>query len=115
MRSAKVHLYFFLGLILLGSSIPGNDMPRALALTPDKMLHCLEYSILGWLGYRAYYSTIKKPILFLTVCGIMFGCFDEFWQSFIPGRFPSHYDVIADGFGVIFGVWTSVYIYKKPV
>jgi VanZ family protein len=45
----------------------------------------------------------------------MFGCLDEFWQSFIPGRYPSHYDVFADGIGVICGIITSLYIYKNSV
>ena len=45
--------------------------------------------------------------------GILFGCFDELWQKMIPGRFSSHYDIIADGIGVICGVWTSHYILNK--
>ncbi|SVA68755.1 uncharacterized protein METZ01_LOCUS121609, partial [marine metagenome] len=28
---------------------------------------------------------------------------DEIWQSFIPGRFSSGLDVIADGIGIIIG------------
>lgn len=114
-KSKKIHFYFFLVLILLGSSIPGNNMPRALELTSDKILHFIEYFILGWLSYRAYHSKFKNPVLFLTLFGIMFGCLDEFWQSFIPGRYPSHYDVFADGIGVICGIITSLYIYKNSV
>jgi len=50
----------------------------------------------------------------LPVFGVLFGCLDEAWQSMIPGRFPSHYDIIADGIGVIFGVFTGSMLYKKP-
>jgi VanZ family protein len=46
--------------------------------------------------------------------GGLFGCLDETWQSIIPGRFPSHYDIIADGIGVILGVFTGSILYKKP-
>ena len=28
---------------------------------------------------------------------------DELWQSFIPGRFSSALDVIADGIGIVIG------------
>jgi len=31
----------------------------------------------------------------------------------IPGRFPSHYDIIADGIGVILGVITGSFLNKS--
>ena len=100
-------------LILAGSSIPGDAVPAVLVLTWDKLLHVAEYAVMGWLGYRAYHSELKDPGLLLPVFGFLFGCLDEAWQSMIPGRFPSHYDIIADGIGVICGVWTSHYILNK--
>ena len=48
----------------------------------------------------------------MSMFGIIFGCMDEIWQSFIPGRNPSYYDVIADGIGVILGV-TTIRMIKK--
>lgn len=103
MNNPKIHLYIFLVLIIIGSSIPGNSMPPIFDFTWDKLLHVAEYSIVGWLGYMAYASELKKPLLIISISGILFGCFDEFWQSMTPGRFPSHYDVFADGIGVICG------------
>ena len=100
-------------LILAGSSIPGDAAPAVLALTWDKLLHVVEYAVMGWLGYRAYHSDLKNPVFVLPVFGVLFGCLDEAWQSMIPGRFPSHYDIIADGIGVIFGTLTSHYIKNK--
>ena len=100
-------------LILAGSSIPGDVVPAVLVLTWDKLLHVAEYAVMGWLGYRAYHSELKDPGLLLPVFGVLFGCLDEAWQSMIPGRFPSHYDIIADGIGVIFGTLTSHYIKNK--
>ena len=114
MNNPKVHFYSFLVLILIGSSIPGDALPTALALTWDKLLHVAEYSAMGWLGYRAYHSDLKDPVFVLLVFGVLFGCLDEAWQSMIPGRFPSHYDIIADGIGVILGVFTGSLLYKKP-
>ncbi len=101
-------------LILAGSSIPGDAVPAVLVLTWDKLLHIAEYSVIGWLGYRAYHSELKDPGLLLMMFGDLFGCLDEAWQSIIPGRFPSHYDIIADGIGVILGVFTGSILYKKP-
>jgi len=113
MKQPKLHLLFYLSLILLGSSIPGDSMPPIFAFTWDKFLHVGEYFIVGYLGYRAFESELNYPMMFVLFLGILFGCFDEFWQSFTPGRFPSHYDVFADGIGVICGTVTASYIYKK--
>ena len=49
----------------------------------------------------------------ISMFGIIFGCIDEMWQSLIPGRNPSYYDVIADGIGVILGVITIRMIKKQ--
>ena len=100
-------------LILAGSSIPGDAVPAVLVLTWDKLLHVAEYAVMGWLGYRAYHSELKDPGLLLPVFGVLFGCLDEAWQSMIPGRFPSHYDIIADGIGVILGVITGSLLNKQ--
>ena len=70
MKNPKIHFFGFLALILLGSSIPGDSMPPVLALTWDKLLHVAEYSILGWLGYRAYYSAYQKPMVYIIIFGI---------------------------------------------
>ena len=113
LNNPKVHFYSFLVLILAGSSIPGDAVPAVLVLTWDKLLHVAEYAVMGWLGYRAYHSYLKDPVVVLPVFGVLFGCLDEAWQSMIPGRFPSHYDIIADGIGVILGVFTGSMLYKK--
>ena len=113
MKNHKLYFYLFLLLVISASSIPGNSVPSVIGLTWDKLLHVAEYSILGWLGYRAYYSAYQKPMVYIIIFGIIFGCIDESWQSMIPGRFPSQYDVFADGIGVICGVWTSHYILNK--
>jgi VanZ family protein len=52
-------------------------------------------------------------MVYIIIFGILFGCIDESWQSMIPGRFPSQYDVFADGIGVICGVVTGSFQYKK--
>ncbi len=115
MKEPKNHFYLFLILILIGSSIPGDSVPSYVSLSWDKLLHVLEYSFLGFLGYRAFYKDLKFSIYYLIIFGLFFGVLDETLQSFIPGRFPSHYDVIADVIGVICGVSTSASIYKDPI
>ena len=113
MRNPKFHFFLYLLLILVLSSIPGNSVPSIVSLTWDKLIHFFEYAILGFLGYRAFLHTNELNVYLFCIIGILFGCFDELWQSMIPGRFSSHYDIIADGIGVIFGTFASNYFYKK--
>ncbi len=113
MKDPKKQFYFFLLLIICGSSIPGKSIPSVINLSWDKLLHILEYAIMGWLAFRAFKEEIKSPKLVLPISGIIFGCIDEAWQSMIPGRFPSHYDIIADGIGVILGVITGSFLNKS--
>ena len=113
MKNPKLQFKLFLLLIIIGSSIPGKSVPEIVTLSWDKLLHFIEYSILGALGYRAYHKHPNFNIYLLCSFGILFGYIDESWQKIIPGRFSSHSDVIADGIGVIFGTLTSHYIKNK--
>ena len=113
MNYPKIQFFLYLFLILIGSSIHGKSFPTVFAFTWDKLLHVIEYFVLGILGYRAYENRYKYITIIISMFGIFFGCIDEIWQSFIPGRYPSYYDVIADGIGVILGVVTISMIKKQ--
>jgi hypothetical protein len=65
----------------------------------DKLLHFIEYSILG-ITLR-YWSGRSGKIL--VGGGIAFGGLDELHQLWIPGRYGSFWDFLADAGGVIFG------------
>ena len=114
MSYLKIQFFLYLLLILIGSSIPGKSVPTIFAFTWDKLLHVIEYFFLGVLGYRAYEKRHKYITIIVSIFGILFGCFDEIWQSFTPGRHPSYYDVIADGIGVILGV-STIHIIKNQL
>jgi len=64
---------------------------------------------LGFLAYKSF-GKVSVPII---IGLILFAIFDEFWQSFVPGRFPSVFDVIADiiGFSLVAG--TMYYRLRK--
>ena len=113
MNLTKKHYRIGLGLfalaILTASSIPGKSLPSLIVLSPDKLLHVAEYSILGYLAYKSFESVS----LILFIGALIFAGFDEFWQSFIPGRSPSIYDVIADIIGFILVAGTLYYRSRK--
>lgn len=98
----------FMVAILLASSIPGKSLPKVVILSPDKLLHIAEYGILGFLVFMS----VKKMSYVLLLGAIIFAGFDEFWQSFIPGRFPSIFDVIADMIG-FYGVVGTLYYFSR--
>ncbi len=68
-----------------------------------------EYSILGFLAYKSF----GYLSLILVIGALIFAGLDEFWQSFIPGRFPSIYDVIADMIGFLLVAGTLYYRSRK--
>jgi VanZ family protein len=97
-------VFIWLELIFLLSSIPGGSLPRmpsdAWQFWAHRTAHIGEYSILGILLLRAY--SYKKArvgvltILFLSVFIFLSGAFDEWHQSFVPGRNCQLIDAIFD-------------------
>ena len=90
-------------LILSISSIPGDSIPRFVLLSWDKLIHIIEYSFLGFLSVISIDNKSKNKIIIACLFCLFFAILDEIWQSFIPGRFSSVLDVIADGIGIIIG------------
>ena len=88
-------------------SVPG--IPSA-----DKLLHVIEYSMLGFLMARAFFSPDTKrsqAILFMIsfILSVLFAFSDEIHQYFVPDRTASLTDVMADGAGALIGTisyWT---------
>lgn len=71
----------------------------------DKVLHGIEYLVLGFLLARAWRVTLPKQTpaavgLAALACGIVVGTADEFYQSFVPGRSSSPWDLLADTVGL---------------
>ena len=66
-------------------------------------MHLIEYSILGFLSVNSFDKKSKKQIIIISFFCLCFAMLDEVWQSFIPGRFSSALDVIADGIGIVIG------------
>ena len=71
----------------------------------DKMYHLLEYFGLGMLLGRAMRGTlhVQRPLvaaLLALSLGIIVGTSDECFQSFVPGRDCSAFDLMADSAGL---------------
>ena len=109
MKIKNLLIVFFTLLIILGSSIPGNNIPSNYFFKSDKLLHVLEYFIFGYLLITSLYNKSIYPFYLTLFIGIAFAFADEIYQATVFGRFSSIYDVIADTIGLIL----SIIFYKK--
>lgn len=90
------------------SSVP-RVMPPILRWTGgDKLVHLSEYTPLGILLLRAF-SRSQFPAAF--AAGAMIGGLDEMFQGFVPARYVSAWDYLADVAGVAIGL--AIYRWKK--
>lgn len=75
---------------------------------PDYFAHAVGYSGLGALLMRALAggrlsAMAWRSVLVATLLGGLYGVSDEFHQSFVPNRYPSVSDVVADTVGSLVG------------
>ena len=89
------------------SSIPGRYIPRSLPV--HHFGHFIEYSVFGVLLARALaHLNIRLNVLTLSLLSILliilFAIFDEWRQSFVPGRHNNWYTIFFDGAYATLGV-----------
>ena len=102
-KSFRILLVAYMILILGLSSIPAQDFPKTWLLTWDKLIHLVEYFILGILAMKSMNTISYRTLRIVLPFGMFFGGLDEYLQSFISGRFSSGWDVLADMIGVTLG------------
>ena len=109
----------YCGLIFVLSSF-SRPFPPAAELFSDKLLHVVEYFVLGLLAARALFSLdVKSSHKFLFMVAFVFstlyGLSDEFHQSFVPGRNAAIGDFVADAAGALIGaaVYWKIYPVSK--
>ncbi|MFC1712661.1 VanZ family protein [Candidatus Poribacteria bacterium] len=77
-------------------------MPSSPVLHMDKVVHLVEYGILGLLLFRAISSSgktsLRLSIMLAIFCAAVLGALDESYQS-ITGRSPDVYDWLFDCLG----------------
>ena len=114
--STKTYNYlvilFFL-IIILGSSIPGDSIPSYYIFSKDKLLHIIEYFLLGFLLFNSLISKTQFPGILCLFLGAGFAFMDEIYQSTVYGRFSSSFDVIADFIGLTLSILYNKNFTKK--
>jgi VanZ family protein len=98
----------YVALIFTVSSIPQLQAQIPFTVS-DKILHALEYALLGFLFARAWSATppVARSAAAVTLlaigCAALVGASDEYYQSFVPGKESSVYDFVADAVGACLG------------
>ncbi|MEK6617830.1 MAG: VanZ family protein, partial [Nitrospirota bacterium] len=85
-------------------SQPDEYVPSLLAELGDKVLHAMEFGMLGILCYRAFRHAAgawaAHYALFLAVAAsVGYALTDEVHQAFVPLREPEAWDLLADSIG----------------
>lgn len=95
------------GLIFAASSIPGSRFEDVGFEIPDKLVHGLEYAVLGFLVFVAARgqgpSAGVRAFALAVSWGLLTGIADESYQRLIPLRDPSVADWVADVLGAAVG------------
>ena len=111
--------------ILLISSIHGTADPEAtidinLGWLNPSLQNLLHFPLYGGLAVCWYWAlspwkttVLVRTLVVITICTI-FGAFDEYYQSFIPGRTSSLSDLGRDFAGILLAVTLlAVFLMKR--
>jgi hypothetical protein len=110
-----------MGILYWLSSIPGTRLPDSPALyglfywmppALQNTLHVPAFAALAWAWRWALPAWVRSTMavtLFAISISVIYGIFDEWHQSFVPGRYASVVDVIFDIAGVGLGIWLAAW------
>jgi VanZ family protein len=92
-------------IIFILSSLSNDRFPKIEFEWADKIIHFIVFGLLGFFLYRSFLASKrsflnKNAIINSMIIGSLYGLSDEIHQSFVPGRFASLSDLIADTLGV---------------
>ena len=102
----------WMAVIFTLSSLPASSLPHTTIPHIDKLVHVLEYLLLGYLLARALSGPSRKnglakiiisAIIIASLCAII----DEWHQQYIQGRTCDIFDFLADFIGA--GIGVSLY------
>ena len=118
-KSLPVVLWAFL--IFLGSSLPSAKASDngVVDFAAHKLVHIVEYGVLYLLYYRSvagnFWDQKIEKVLQSLLFIVLYGAFDEYHQSFVPGRSSRVRDVFVDLLGGVLAYLLWWYLKQKPL
>jgi VanZ family protein len=83
---------------------------RWISPSVQNTLHVPAFAALSWAWYWTLEAWLPSSVA-RVICGwaiaAAYGVFDEWHQSFVPGRYASLTDVMLDVAGAAFGIWLA--------
>ena len=98
----------WLGLIFTLSSVSIPGSAGRIFPYQDKLIHFLEFGVLGILLARAVYlsgSRSRSRYWACIIASALYGGFDELHQLFVSGRYVEWSDFTADCIGAVICTW----------
>jgi VanZ family protein len=109
-----------MGILYWLSSIPGTSLPddpahyallQWISPSVQNTLHVPAFAVLSGTWCWALQAWLRAPVVRLAAAfaiAAAYGVFDEWHQSFVPGRYASLTDVALDVVGAALGVWLAI-------
>ena len=111
-------------LIFIESSIPMDGGPNNIAFLTNfdpeiqNLLHIPLYGALAFLWLRFFCASgkmTKQAVFYSLIIVICYGCFDEFHQSFVRGRYGGLLDIYLNIVGAILGTVLFLKPWKRGI
>ncbi|MEX0829065.1 MAG: VanZ family protein [Nitrospirales bacterium] len=96
-----VFLYCAFIAYLSSQSYPSRHLPTFVFDFSDKLMHGIEFGLLGILLFRAFHPThgTSRSIGLAIISAVAFAVSDEIHQWFVPHRQADMWDILADTLG----------------
>ncbi|HIP32337.1 MAG TPA: VanZ family protein [Crocinitomicaceae bacterium] len=108
----KTLLKLSLVIVIIGIAYLSLTPTEIITVGNDKISHFIAYCVLMTnVGLLTYVK--KKQLVFGIVFCILYGVLIEIIQHFVPGRVMSGWDMVANIGGVLLGVITTAFLYKR--
>ena len=107
-------IFFFSSL-----SLPEEYVPYPMMGLGDKVLHAIEYGVLGILMYRAFRYAAgawsgSRALLLAVIASTTYGLTDELHQFFVPLREADVWDFLTDAVGSSIAAWGWARFIEPP-
>lgn len=99
--------------VIIGIAYLSLTPSETIVVGNDKISHFIAYSVLMFNAGLITISSKQKFILTIILC-LSYGALIEVGQYFVPGRFMSSYDMVANALGVLIGIFLTLLL-SKPV